>query len=422
MEAASDSTQAFTPESVSIRSSPGRRLMKWLGPLGPGMITAALVFGPSKITITSRMGAEYGFSLLWIVAVAIFFMMIFTSMAGRIGMATDQSFLTTIRNKWGKATAIVTGLGVFMVTASFQAGNSIGVGIAVAELFNTPTVPWIIAFNLFGISLLFFRSFYKALERIMISLIGLMLFAFLITLFLTKPSIKEITGGLVPFIPRGSGGLLIAFMASCFSIVGACYQSYLVQERRRVRTETARAKDASVPGILMLGLMSAMVMVCAAVVLNPKGIHLNTASDMSKALEPSFGRYASTLFLLGLFGAAFSSLVGNASVGGTLMSDALGYGSRFSSKVTRLLIASVMVIGAAISVAFGGLPLELIIFAQKITILVVPFIGIAMLIIANDGSIMGKLRNTIRTRIFAGVGLLLLLGLAALNVKTLFLR
>ena len=43
----------------------------------PGIITAALVFGPSKMTITSRLGADYGYSMLWVVVLAIFFMMVF---------------------------------------------------------------------------------------------------------------------------------------------------------------------------------------------------------------------------------------------------------------------------------------------------------------------------------------------------------
>ncbi|HOA38287.1 MAG TPA: hypothetical protein PKJ36_07800, partial [Flavihumibacter sp.] len=38
---------------------------KWVRSLGPGLITAALVFGPSKITITSKLGAEFGYALLW---------------------------------------------------------------------------------------------------------------------------------------------------------------------------------------------------------------------------------------------------------------------------------------------------------------------------------------------------------------------
>lgn len=399
----------------------GNKLLKLLKGLGPGIITAALVFGPSKMTITSRLGAEYGYSTLWVVAVAIFFMLIFTDMGARIGLSSPVSLLTQIRIKWGKPAGVIIGLGVFLVATSFQAGNSIGVGIAVAEASGTPTWIWVLVFNLLGASLLFFRSFYKTLEKLMIALVGLMLFSFLTTLFLSKPQLSGIVDGFVPNIPIGSGGLLIAFMASCFSIVGAFYQSYLVQESKKPGAEE-QAKNRSATGILILGFMSVVVIICAAAVLNPQGIRVNSASEMSKALEPLFGSHASHLFLAGLFGASFSSLVGNATVGGSLLGDALGFGNRLSSKSVRALIALVITCGAIISLIFGKLPLELIIFAQSVTIFLVPFIGFAMYSIANDRNIMGQRVNTPFTRMAGAIGLILLTGLAVWNFNELFIK
>jgi manganese transport protein len=404
-----------TTSSKSLTS----QFRAWIGVLGPGMITAALVFGPSKVTITSKLGADFGFDLLWIIVVAIFFMAVFTAMAARIGIATDVSFLTLVRQKWGKPAAIATGIGVFLVAASFQAGNSIGIGISIAELFQSSPAPWIIGFNLFGISLLFFRSFYKALEKIMIGLILLMLVSFLVTFFLSNPPIIEIAGGLAPAIPSGSFGLVIAFMASCFSVVGACYQSYLMQERRKIHLNEGQSPRDSFPGIFILGIMSAIVLICAAAVLHPKDLPVNSGSDMARVLEPLFGNYASVFFLVGLFGAAFSSLIGNASLGGTLMGDALGFGSSFNSKRVRALIALVMTIGAIIAIVFGSLPIRLMIFAQSITILVVPFIGIALYQITNDESIMKNHKNSLQVKIFGALGLLILIGLAIRNVQTL---
>jgi Mn2+/Fe2+ NRAMP family transporter len=168
--------------------------------------------------------------------------------------------------------------------------------------------------------------------------------------------------------------------------------------------------------------MSAIVLICAAAVLHPKGIPVASASDMAKALEPLFGQYAATLFLTGLFGAAFSSLVGNATVGGTLLGDALGYGSQLDAKAVRYLIALVMIIGAVIAIVFGKLPLELIVFAQSVTIFLVPFIGIAMYAIANDGRIMGAYKNSLPVKIAGGLGLLILIFLAGSNVNELFLK
>ncbi len=399
---------------------------RWLLTLGPGIITAALVFGPSKITITSKMGAVYGYSLSWIVVVAILFMAVFTNMGERIGLASHQSLLTLIRNKWSKRVAVLIGVGIFLVATSFQAGNSVGVGIAIAEATNTPTVVWILVFNILGISLLFFRGFYKILERLMILLVGIMLFSFVTTLFYAKPEIGGIISGFVPTIPQGSEGLVIAFMASCFSIVGAFYQAYLVQERRKLspvpEDTSKKAEHGSLTGILLLGIMSLVVMICAAAVLKPNGIPVNSASDMAKALEPLFGVYAADMFLAGLFGASFSSLVGNATLGGTLLSDALGYGSNLSSKLTRVLIGLVMVCGAIIAIIFGKLPLELIVFAQSITIFLVPFIGFVLYSIASKETIMGKYVNGFSTKIIGALGLLLLLVLAVYNVYDMFLK
>ena len=397
-------------------------IRNWWQALGPGLITAALVFGPSKMTITSKLGAEYGFSLLWIIVLAIFFMIIFTSMAARIGMATSESLLSSIRQKFGNTAAVAVGVGVFLVCTSFQAGNSIGVGIALGEMTGTPPKQWIMIFTLLGIGLLFFRTFYKVLEKIMILLIAIMLFAFITTFVLVKPQFSSIASGLVPGVPPGSLGLVIAFTASCVSIVGAFYQSYLVQERRRIRPEGSLSKNDSFTGIFILGIMSAIVLICAASVLQPNGIKVNSATDMSKALVPLFGNYASALFLTGLFGAAFSSLIGNASVGGTLLGDAVGYGSQLNTKKVKYLIALVMVIGAIIAIVFGKLPLELIVFAQSVTIFIVPFIGIAMYLIANDEKLMGKLKNTPTNKFFAGLGLLVIIALAVVNVKDMFFK
>jgi manganese transport protein len=410
-----------TSSETGTSQTAGKLRLKYrLQALAPGIITAALVFGPSKITIASKLGAQYGFALLWVAAVAIFFMVVFTSMSARIGIATNQSLLKTVEQKWGKPVAIGIGFGVFLVTASFQAGNSIGLGIALAELTHTPPVRWIIIFNLIAMGLLFFRGFYKVLEKLMLGLICLMLLAFLATLFLARPALSNVAAGFVPSAPAGSLTLVTAFIASCFSIVAAFYQSYLIQERRRLQPAGTVIKDKSFTGIFILGLMTVTVMICAAVVLHPQGIKVNNATDMARAIEPLFGDYASVLFLCGLFGASFSALVGNSTVGGTVLGDALGFGSALQTKANRMLIALVMLIGATIAIAFGRLPLELIVFAQSITILIVPFIGIAIYAIANDKGIMQTHVNSRQAKIFGVAGLLLIAGLAVESVRTMF--
>ncbi|WAC42722.1 divalent metal cation transporter [Pedobacter sp. SL55] len=88
-------------------------------------------------------------------------MLAFTNMGARIGLSSNESLLMQIRLKWGKGAAVAIGLGVFLVTTSFQAGNSIGVGIAIAEASGTPVWLWVVLFNIVGIALLFLGVFTK---------------------------------------------------------------------------------------------------------------------------------------------------------------------------------------------------------------------------------------------------------------------
>jgi Mn2+/Fe2+ NRAMP family transporter len=378
------------------------------------------------MTITSKMGADYEYSLMWIVIVALFFMGVFTAMCSRIGVVHDKSLLTLIKERFGKSIGVIIGVGIFLVATSFQAGNSIGVGIAIGEATGMPLAIWTVVFTILGIALLFFPSFYRVMEKLMIALVLLMLGCFLATLFLAEVRIDRVFIGFTPVIPSGSLGLIIAFTASCFSLVGAFYQTYLIQERRKISQGNAvnirNSERGAFTGVLILGGMSTSVLVCAAAVLYPKGIHVSSAAEMGKALEPLFGKHASSLFFIGLFGASFSSLVGNATVGGALLGDALGFGSSLNSKKVKVLISVVMILGSIVAITFGRLPLELIVLAQSVTIFLVPFIGVSIFIIASSKKIMGNNANNLFYKIGGFFGLAVIFVLMFSNVYDMFLK
>jgi manganese transport protein len=383
-------------------------------------ITAALVLGPGSLTVSSIIGANFGYHLIWAVTLAAIFIMVFTEMSARVGMATNQTLLTTIRQKYGKTVSILIGIGAFLVTASFQAGNAIGSGVALSVLTGTSQDLWTILFTLFAMSLLFFKNFYKILEKLMLVLVAIMLFSFVTTLIIAKPSLSGIVGGLVPSVPNGSLLLMIALFATTFSIVGAFYQSYLVQEKGWNKSNMKEGMRESYSGIIILGLISGVVMMSAAAVLLPQGIAIGSVTDMGKSLEPLYGNWATVIFMIGLWGAAVSSLTGNATIGGALLADALGLGRKLSDKAVRYCIIVVMAIGAIVAVAFGRIPVQLITLAQAVTIIVVPLIGIALYKVANDKKVMGEFHNTTTKNIIGIIGLIVLIVLAGNTIRTLF--
>ncbi|MEZ4772712.1 MAG: Nramp family divalent metal transporter [Bacteroidia bacterium] len=386
--------------------------------LGPGIITAALVFGPGSLTVASKLGAGFGYQLLWVIPLALVFMSVFTQMSARIGLASQQSLISLATEHYGRWVAILTGIGTFLVTAAFQAGNSIGAGIAFGELFHTSATPFVLAFSALAIGLLFFPGFYKVLEKVMIFLVGTMLLAFLITVFVAQPAVGEMLHGLfVPRLPEGSVLLVAAITASSFSIVGAFYQSYLVRAKGWDISQKKTATGEALTGIIILGLISIMVMAAAGAVLQPQGIEVKTATDMGRALEPLFGSFTKVVFMFGLFGASFSSLLGNATIGGSILAETLGIKEGFHRPGVRICITVVIVMGAATALIFGRLPLEMIVFAQAVTIYLAPMIGLVIFLIANKKQVMGELANSRTQNILGAIGLLILAILAANNLR-----
>ncbi len=386
--------------------------------LGPGLITAALIFGPGSLTITTKLGAGFAYQHLWLILLAAIFMIAYTQLTTRIGLATESSLLELIRTHYGRWASFLIGIFIFIITASFQTGNSVGAGVAFSELTGTSLGPWVLFFCSIAVGLLFFRSFYKILERIMISMVLLMLLSFLITLILSRPNLVSVFSGFIPSLPEGSILLSIALFASSFSLAAAFYQSYLVSEKGWTRSDLRTAISESREGIIILALLSSMVLMCAAAVLHQQQITVNTASDLGRALEPLFGKWATYAFMVGFFAASFSSLIGNATIGGAMLADAFSQGNDLRSGTVRGFIVSVIVIGGGIAVYFGGFPLELIIFAQAFTIIFAPIAAVFILLVVNNSSIMGDLKNKAAGNILPIIALLATIFLAAYHIVT----
>lgn len=393
-------------------------LRKRIRRLGPGLITAALIFGPGSLTITTKLGAGFAYRHLWLILLAAIFMIAYTRMTTRIGLAGETSLLEIIRQHYGRWASVLIGIFIFIITASFQTGNSVGAGVAFSELSGTTLGPWVLLFCSVAIGLLFFRSFYKILERIMISMVLLMLLSFLITLLLSRPNLPAVLSGFIPGLPEGSVLLSIALFASSFSLAAAFYQSYLVNEKGWGKEDLYTAQAESREGIIILALLSSMVLMCAAAVLHQQDISVNTASDLGRALEPLFGKWATYAFMIGFFAASFSSLIGNATIGGAMLSDAFGQGRDLRSGKVRGFIVSVIAIGGGIAVYFGGFPLQLIIFAQAFTIIFAPIAAVFILLVANNQKIMGDLVNKRTDNILPIIALLTTAFLAVYHIFT----
>ena len=204
--------------------------------------------------------------------------------------------------------------------------------------------------------------------------------------------------------------------------MGAFYQSYLTQEKG---VDIADKKDSlreSRTGIFILGILSTLVMICASSVLKNNNIDVLSASDLAMALEPLFGPFTSYAFMIGFFAASFSSMIGNATIGGVILADTMFSIRNLRELKVRAMIILVILIGAIIAQIFGSLPLELIIFAQGITIMIVPMIAIIIVIFSNGKRISNELRNNKLTTTLGIIGVTVLILMSIYSIYFLLFK
>lgn len=380
---------------------------------GPGLITASLVIGPGSVTVATRSGALFGYDLLFALVILMAFMITYVYMSAKVGVFSQESIMTLIAGRFGRAVSVILGVSVFFICCSFQAGDVIGVSTALATVTGLPDIVFKLVFPALCLILYFFSpNVYAYIERTMLVMVLVMLVSFLANLFMAGPDAAGIAAGLLPKKPAPAQmGLLIAMSATNFVVAAAFYQSYLVKEKGWTPGNYRKMLGDTVSGIGVLFLLVGVITITSAAVLKPRGIDVKTAGDMAVQLEPLLGKFAKYLFCAGLFAASFSSLAVNALTGATLLSDSIGKGGRMCDPCVKGFATAIMVFGLTVSLIMGGTPVKSIVFLQKLTLLTVPVLALGLIWAVNSKAIRQKQPTGVLVNGMAVLGYLLILYL-----------
>lgn len=386
--------------------------------IGPAFVAGAWQFGPGNLTTAVQAGSGYQYALIWVIVVSTILMIFLTDMCVRLGIKSPVSLISSIKDHLGTWVGVVAGIGIFLITLCFSVGNAVGSGLGLSMLFGGNPVMWTVICTVAVAGLLLLRNVYRVIEKVLVVIVGLMAVAFVVSAFISNPDWAAAGTGLIPTVPDGSWLLIVALVGTNFSINAAFYTSYGTKERNRTEGDYRDVTIVdTIPGIVAPGVMTALVIVVAASVLGNTGEAAPTIVALAGIFEPLAGPVGSTVFALGFFGAAFSSMIANATAGGTMLSDGLGRGSSSSSRTAKIVSASILAFGIIVTLIFQTSPIQLIVIAQAFTIFVAPILAALIIVMANRRSLMGDMRNRWWQNVLGIIGLVAVL---ALSVRLLF--
>ena len=70
--------------------------MSWRKYIGPGPVVAAAFIGPGTVTVCTLAGVDFGFDLLWAMALSVIATIVLQEMAARIGLVTQKGLASVI--------------------------------------------------------------------------------------------------------------------------------------------------------------------------------------------------------------------------------------------------------------------------------------------------------------------------------------
>ena len=390
--------------------------------IGPGIILTGIVIGPGNITTSAMMGANYGYTMMWIVIPIIVMGITFTLSSYNISMLTGMPILHAIRHYYGGAVSAFCGVALFLSCFFFTLGNISGTGAGMNLILG---LNWK-AGALIMLAVLAFcylsKGVYSKVEKgILICIIG-MIVAFYATLVSTGgPEWGAFGRGLVQWhFAKGSTTTALAYISTNAAVTAGIYGTYLGLEKKWKKEDLfngAMTADA-ITHIVLVVLISGAIVLVGAIVLHPQHIAIQTPTQLGDLVRPFLGKAAPIVMGVAIVGAGFSSLLGNTQRGMVLLNAGIDKETGLESRPIKIGCLICLVIATIICFVYGGSPVQLIYIANVATSVATPVAGLFMVLILWKKELFNGIKTPRILQISMTVCYLFALYITVIGLKT----
>ena len=392
-------------------------LIIFLSVMGPGIITANVDNDAGGITTYSLAGSQFGYDLLWIFIPMIIALAVIQEMGVRMGIVSGKGLADLIREKVGvKLTFLMM---VALLLANF--GNVLAEfsGIAVSSgIFGVPTFVALPAAALF-VWLLVVKGTYKSVEKVFL-LASALYFSYIVAGYLAQPdwtlAFKSMIFPQISMDP--------AYILMVIGLVGTTIAPWMmfyiqssVVEKGVTLQNLKYSKIDAVFGAIVVNIVAFFIVLACAATIYVSGVPVHNVADVSQALAPLAGQYASILFAFGFLNASlFAASILPLSTA-YYVCESLGLEAGVSKGFREAPVFHGLYLGliilAVIIIMIPSVPLLSILFLSQVANgILLPFVLILMLLIINDRKVMGEHVNSRLFNYIALATVVIVMGLS----------
>ncbi len=351
------------------------------------------------IATTAEAGSGFGFQLIWVLILGTFCVIFLLEMAGRFAAVSKHTLIDAVREHFGfRFQLILLSAEVtidFLVLAAEIGGVSIALQLVTGISFQWWALP--VAFTVW---LLLWKGTFGLIEN-GVAFLGLITLVFVVSTFKLHPSLTKLGAGLLPTLPQQDAA---HYWFIAVSILGAVISPYLfyfyssgAREDEWDEGHVGTNRAVATVGMGFGSVVSLCVLIVAALVLNPKGIQVDSYEQAALMLTQPLGYWGFFLFAASLgiacFGAALEISLDTAYI----VSQAFGWNWGENVKPKEAARFSLVYTGfvflASMLMVIGIDPLQLTLFSMALTAVILPLEIFPFLILMNDERYVGKYRN-----------------------------
>ena len=298
-----------------------RRLPSWrklLHVLGPGLITGASDDDPSGIATYSQSGAQFGYSMTWLMLFTWPLMAAIQEISARIGRVTGKGIAANLREHY--SVWLLRPIVTLLLIANFiNLGADLGaMGDALRLLIGGPRGFYVILFAAACTTLEIFSSYERYVK--ILKWMTLSLFAYVATALIVHVPWGEVAYDTI--VPQMSWQkdyivVIVAVLGTTISPYLFFWQSSeeaedervdpaarsLIERPEEARREIRRIEIDTYVGMGLSNLVAFFIMVTTAATLHANGVtDVQTSEQAAEALRPIAGQFAFIIFALGILG------------------------------------------------------------------------------------------------------------------------
>ncbi|HEX7910305.1 MAG TPA: divalent metal cation transporter [Paraburkholderia sp.] len=301
-----------------------RPATRWLGKLGPGLVTGAADDDPSGIATYSQTGAAFGYNMLWTMLLTYPLMVAIQMISARIGRVSGHGLATNLRRHYPPSLLYGTVLLLLVANTINIAADLTAMGAAVNLIVGGPRHLYTIGLAALSLTLQVFVP-YRRYVRVL-KWLTLVLLAYVGVIFAVQvPWATVAVRTVLPHV-SSSGSYATAVVA----VFGTTISPYLFfwQASQEVEELHAGAGDVALKrmpsqgrrqlerigvdtwiGMGFSNLVAFFILLTTAATLHAHGItDIQTSSQAAAALKPIAGKFAFLLFSVGIVGTGLLAL------------------------------------------------------------------------------------------------------------------